>query len=103
MEYLKGVENKICVCKHQNSAYSQITTTNPFFKLGVRYSMRYDGSKIIFRIAEFDYRGRTYPAYRTTGTWVTIAVNYAIPYGHYKTDEDESNQDQIVIYLEDKI
>jgi hypothetical protein len=103
MKYQPGAENKICISKHQNSAYSQIASTNDFFKPNTKYTVRFDGAKIIVRVAPFDHKGRTYSAYHTTGAWTTFAVSFIIPHGHYKIDEDESNQDQIVIYLEDKI
>jgi hypothetical protein len=67
------------------------------------YVVRFDGTKILIQNAPFDFKGKKHKVYVNYKDNFTFAVKLVIPIGHYLIDEDESNQDQIVIYLEDKI
>jgi hypothetical protein len=97
------LEDKICISKHQIHGYSQLSIVIPVVKPNTDYVIRFDGTKITIRVAPFDYKGKIAKAHSLDKKWVTITTKMALPYGHYLIDKEESNEDEIVIYIEDKI
>ncbi len=68
--------------------------------------VKWDSEKITIKIPEMDYRGGAYtpraPNKRPSGKTVMIITD-TLPFGKFLIDEDESNEDQVVVYFEDQI
>ena len=94
----------IIIGKHINNNYVNLNTKNNFFKTE-SLILEHSNEKLVFKIPNLDYQGKTYtPSIFNNCEWVrmTIKSKY-IQVGRYQIDMDESNEDQVVVYYEDKI
>lgn len=97
MEYIR-------INNHTNRNYVIVYSNNDFFKTdSIIY--KYGHEKITFKIPTIDYRGKLLkPVLCDSVKWRHLTIkNEYLELGKYKIDPDESNEDQVVIYYEDKI
>jgi len=85
--YSTNINNKV-------SVYSDI----PFFKNNDNVEILLNIEKIIIKEIGIDYVGKTYVINNKK-----LNIYAEIKPGHYPIDEDESNDNQIVFYFEDRI
>lgn len=82
----------------------QISTNTPL-KGDLIYMLYSD--KLVLSVSGMDYRGTTFKFTNTNYEWyqctVCLSDGRQIELGKFLIDEDESNEDEIVIYFEDKI
>jgi len=100
-------ENQIRIIKNESShASSRIFSRHEFFQCEeVVVSVTDD--KITITKPTIDFIGRTSKCttkyIRKTSDHKQICVGVVLPYGRYLIDEEDSNEDRIVIFFEDKI
>jgi hypothetical protein len=81
-----------------------IISKSKLFIANNHYVVRFDGKVVKITPAPFDYKGRMFKCYASNSVgWLLLSVNIDIPKGHYLIDVEESIEDKIIVYLEDKI
>ena len=90
----------IIINSHNNrDGLRRVTTKSLFFKGEIIYKIA--GGKITFLKPDIDYRGKSITAHQDKKTkWFLTSIACDVPPGKYKFDEEESNEDQLVMYYE---
>lgn len=82
-----------------------ISSNNSFFKSEIVVCVVAD-DKIVFSVPTIDFNGKGTITYEIKNTIkmrrVSLCTNF-LPFGSFQIDKDESNEDQLVVYFEDKI
>ena len=93
--------NYINICKGTHRRQVHIASLHEFFHSRVGYEIFHD--KLVFKLYTIDYQGKSISPTHINSGWYEIQLVAEIELGKYLIDEDESNEDQLVIYFEDKI
>ncbi len=95
-------ENQISIRETKHDT-RRIATINPFFKESIVINI--ETTKVIFSKPMLDYTGKIvkFSPYSTHPTYICHINSNRLEKGVYVIDEEESNEDQVVIYFEDKI
>lgn len=80
------------------------STKSDFFVIGEKYAFRHDSEKISFSVPSIDHRGKTFTVSKLNAYgWKQIGIQCDnLPVGKFYFDQDESNEDRVVIYLDQK-
>ena len=81
-----------------------VTSNSTFFENNCEYIVAIDEDKIVFTRPSLDYKGKTSKAKSSSGTNVHFTIKAELPIQKFiPIDLEESNEDQLVIYLNQKL
>ena len=86
-----------------NNTWCTLRTKNAFMNTAY-VRLLVDDDKIVITRPALDYTGKTLQPHDHHNGWRSISINdERVAVGRYHIDEEESDEDQLVIYLDDKI
>lgn len=96
MEYINICNNS---SRFENKSNS-ISSKNSLFKEDIIVKYDENEKKITFTLATIDYTGKTKKATVAGSGWYSLFINEDLPRGRHFVDEEESNEDQLVVYFD---
>lgn len=88
------MKGKVTLCKEKRK-YIHLSSNSTFFENYVLVIMR--GDALIFRVADLDDR-RARKATKNKNGYYHFTLNLPLEIGTFSFDEEESNEDEVVIY-----
>lgn len=77
-----------------------IGTKSKFFVPNEEIIVDVKWDKIVFRKPDFSYTGKTHKMVSLKNGWVFFSIVADLPLGKFEFDPDESNMDEMVVYLQ---
>jgi len=94
----KRLDNIVSFYKMTNPSYIRIDSRNKIFEDEVIFTI--DKDKLTIKRASIIDEGKRRKLYKhPISSAYSTTLQYNIPLGDYKIDEEESNEDKLVIYL----